>query len=787
MTPLDHKLWRDLWKIKGQAAAIALVVAVGVALLVMMSGMLSSLKETRETYYERYRLADIFAPVTRAPLGMLDTLAAINGVASVEGRIQGGALLDIQGQALPVRAQAMSLPPYREPRLNGLYLSDGHMLSPGRTDEVIVLDSFAKAHDLQLGDTLSATMHGARRSFQVVGFAMAPEFLFTTAPGEFVPDDARFAVLWMNEDALAAAYDVKGAFNEALLSLERGARVEPVLAAVDAVLDRYGGLGAYERADHMSDRFISEEISGLEATSVAVPPIFMGVAAFLLYIVITRLVQAEREQIGLIKAFGYTDWEVSLHYFKMVLIIAVAGAVMGCLIGIWAGRAMAGIYQSVYHFPFLVFRVDPQSFLLGVSVSILSASAGGMLVLRRVFALTPAVAMRPPAPMDFSRTGAMNERLKGWLDQPSRMVLRRIFRNPSRIMGSVLGIAVGMGLSSAQMSVMSGFDDTLDLTFGVIDRSDVAVSFFEPMPAKSAFDLAHLPGVIEVEPVRAVSAVLRNGLDSYRGGVTGLVPQARLNRAVNKDMSDINMPENGIILARALADILNIEPGETLQVEVLEGKRPVLEVKVASIAETLLGSPAFMRMETLNREMGEWGRVSAAYLRVDSDQLPALYEAVKETPSVAGVSRREDSRAAMQKLMDTGAGAMRYVMAAIAGIITFGIVYNAARIAFGEQARDLASLRVIGFTRGEAAFVLLGELAIVVLLAIPLGIGIGYYLSFLISAGFSTDLYQIPTKFRPDAFGTAAIAVVLASLISGWLVKRDIDKVDLVATLKTRE
>lgn len=787
MSPLDHKLWRDLWRIKGQAAAIALVVAVGVMLLVMMSGTVNSLTETRDTYYERYRLADIFAPVTRAPQSMLNTLASIPGVASVEGRIQGGALLDIEGQALPVRAQALSLPAYRAPRLNEIYLSGGQMLTPGRTDQVILLDSFARAHDLQLGDHLSATMHGSRRSFEIVGFAMAPEFLFTTAPGEFVPDDARFAVLWMNEDALAAAYDVKGAFNEALISLERGARPEAVLRAVDGALDRYGSLGAYLREDHMSDRFISEEISGVQATSVAVPPIFMGVAAFLLYIVITRLVQAEREQIGLIKAFGYTDWEVSLHYFKMVLVIAVAGAVMGCLMGIWAGRAMAGLYQSVYHFPFLVFRVDPVSFVIGVGVSVLSASAGGLLVLRRVFSLTPAVAMRPPAPMDFSRSGAINERLKGLLDQPSRMVLRRIFRNPGRIMGSVLGIAVGMGLSSAQISLMSGFDDTLDLTFGVIDRSDVAVSFFEPMPARMAFDLAHLPGVIEVEPTRGVGAVLRNGLNSYRGAVTGLVADARLNRAVNKDMSDITMPENGIVLARTLANILEIEPGETLQVEVLEGKRPVLEVTVASIAETLLGSPAFMRMDTLNQNMGEWGRVSGAYLRVDSAQLSSLYEAVKETPTVAGVARREDSRAAMQKLMDSGAGAIRYVMAAIAGIITFGIVYNAARIAFGEQARDLASLRVIGFTRGETAFVLLGELAIVVMLAIPLGVGIGYYLSFLIAAGFSTDLYQIPTDFRADAFGTAAVAVVLASVISGWLVKRDIDKVDLVATLKTRE
>lgn len=787
MSALDHKLLRDLWRIKGQAGAIALVVAVGVLLLVMMSGMISSLEETRRTYYERYRLADVFAPVVRAPQKVLDRVAEIPGVDAVEGRIQGKALVEIAGQAIPVRAQVVSLPPWREARLNGVYLANGRMPQPGRTEEVLLLKSFAQAHGLTLGDRLSATMHGARRQFRIVGIAQAPEFLFTIAPGEVVPDNARFAVLWMNQDALEAAFDLKGAVNEVLLSLERGARAEPVLAAVDSVLDRYGGLGAYALADQLSNRFLSEEIRGLRATSAAVPPIFMAVAAFLLYIVVSRMVQAEREQIGLIKAFGYTDWEVSLHYFKLVVSIALFGAALGCAGGVWAGRALAGVYQAIYHFPFLVFRVEPSSFVSGVSVSVLAAMAGGLLVLRKVFALTPAVAMRPPAPADFSRSGALNARLKRWLDQPSRMVLRRVLRNPGRIVGAVIGIAAGMGLSSAQMSVMSGFSDALDQTFAVIDRSDVSVTFFEQMPEKTVFALRQLPGVIEVEPTRAVGAVLRHATQSYRGGVTGLVSGARLSRAVDADQADISMPDSGIVLARALADILKVEPGDNVTVEVLEGRRPVLEVPVARIADTLLGAPAFMKMDALNRAMNEPGRISGAYLRVDSEQYSALFAALRDVPSVAGVTRKSDARAALKRLMDTGAGTMRFIMAAIAGVITFGIVYNSARISFGEQARDLASLRVMGFTRGEAAFILLGELAIVVVLAVPLGVAIGYGLSFLVAAGFSTDLYQIPTTFRPTAYGWAGVAVVMATVLSGWLVKREINKVDLVATLKTRE
>jgi len=787
MSPLDRKLLRDLMRIKGQATAIGVVVAVGVMLLVMQSGLLNSLEETRRAYYERYRLADVFAPVTRAPLDVLDDIAAIPGVSSVEGRITGGALIDVEGQILPVRAQAVSLPEFRAPKLNDLFLSNGRTLTPGRSNEVIVLKSFADAQGLKPGDTLSATMNGARRSFQIVGFAQSPEFLYTTPPGELVPDEARFAVIWMNANALAAAYDVEGAFNEALVALERGASLPAVLDAVDRLIDPYGGRGAYGVADQFSNRFISEEINGLRASSVVVPPIFLAVAAFLLNIVVSRMVTAERQQIGLIKAFGYSNLEVGAHYFKLVLTIAAGGALAGSGLGVLAGRALAGIYQVYYKFPFLVFQLDPAAFVTGVTVSILAASAGGIFVLRQVFALTPAVAMRPPAPADYSRSGALTNTLKSFLDQPTRMVLRRIMRQPRRVFGAVISIAAGMALSVSMVSLLAGFDRMLEQTFSIIDRSDLLLSFVQPMPERTLFELRQLEGVIEVEPVRIVPAVLRNGRQSYRGGVNGLIDKPRLNRAVDANMRTIEMPGDGIILARQLAEILDISPGETLTLDVLEGRRPRLEVPVAGTADTLLGSPAFMQIDRLNRTLGEPGRISAAYLRIDAAQGDALFRAFRDMPMVAGVTLKKDARAAFKKIMDSGAGATRFIMAAVAAIITFGIVYNSARISFSEQARDLASLRVIGFTRGETAYVLLGELAVIVMVALPLGILIGRYLSYLIARGFSTDLYQIPISTSPASYGYAAVAVLLAALASGWLVKRDIDRVDLVATLKTRE
>jgi putative ABC transport system permease protein len=787
MSPLDRKLLRDLWRIKGQAIAIGAVIGVGVLMLVMMMGLVTSLDETRDTYYERYRLADIFAPVTRAPDRLIADLAAIPGVSAAEGRVTGSALIDLPGLDLPLQARAVSLPDFGEPRLNDVYLSAGRRLDSDRANEILLLQGFAKAHGLKPGDTLSATMHGARRTFRIVGLARSPEFLYTTPPGELAPDDSRFGVIWMSRTALSAAYDMEGAFNQALVSVGRNAEQAGVLDAVDRLLDANGGLGAYGLEDHQSNRFISEEIDGLRAMSTGVPPIFLAVAAFLLYIVVSRMVQSEREQIGLMKAFGYTNTEVGGHYFKLILAIAMGGALAGCLGGIAAGRVLIGVYLEYFKFPFLVFQLDPESFVIGFGVSVLAASAGGLIVLRGVFALTPATAMRPPAPQDYSRSGRIGRSLNKLLDQPSRMVLRRLTRQPGRMAGAVIGIAAGMALSVGMISILAGFDRTIDLTFSVVDRSDVTVTFTEVMSDKAILELQRMPGIIEVEPVRIVPAVLRNGRKTYRGAINGLVTEPRLNRAVDKDLATIVMRQEGVILASALADILDITPGEILTVDVREGRQPVLNIPVIGIAETLLGSPAFMELEALNRALREPNRVSGAYLRVDAAHSESIYRQLKDMPTVAGVSLKSNARVAFQKMMDTGAGAMRYIMAAIAAIITFGVVYNSARIAYAERARDLASLRVIGFTKGETAFVLLGELAAVTLLALPLGAILGYFLSFGIAAGFSTDLYQIPVIFTPESYGTAVLAVVMAAITSGWLVKRDIDRADMIIALKTGE
>lgn len=787
MSPLDHKLARDLWRMKGQAVAIGLVIALGTLLIVMMGGLVNTLEDTRDAYYERYRLADIVAPVTRAPEKVLTDLVGIPGVSAAVGRISGAALVNLPGLDLPIRAQIISIPEDGRPLLNDFYLTDGRVPDPGRRDEVIVLEDFAKAQGLAAGDAVGMTLDGVRHNFTIVGFAQSPEFLYATPPGELLPDDKRFAVIWASRATLAAVFDLEGALNQVLIATGKGATEPEVIRDVDLVLDTYGGVGASGRADQMSDRFLSEEINGLKASSVTVPPIFLGVAAFLLFIVITRMIQAEREEIGLLKAFGYSSGEVAWHYLKFVLVIAVLGALAGSAMGIVSGRAMAVVYQAYYKFPFLVFTLNPTTFIIGFLVSVASAAIGSLLVLRSIFRLSPAVAMRPPTPPDYSKSQAFGPLAKRLLDQPSRMVLRRFLRHPFRMGGATLGIATGMALSVSTIGLMASFNSVLDVTFSVIDRSDATVTFVRPMGDEVVYSLGHVKGVDFVEPFRNVSAVFRFGNARYRGGISGLVAEPRLFRALDDIQKPLTLPAEGIVLSRPVADILGVSAGDTLTVEVRTGRRPTLSIPVANIAESLLGAPTYMRIDALNTALREPNRATGAYLTIDPDARSDVYRHLKDMPLVAGVALKDDSRVSFEKQMNTGAGAMRYIMAVVAGVIAFGIVYNSARIAFAERVRDLASLRVLGFTRSEAAFVLLGEIAIVTLLALPIGGVIGAGLSAAIARGFSTDIYQIPATFSPDSYGYGMGAVVVAGLISGWLVKRDLNQVDLVSALKTRE
>lgn len=788
MSPLDRKLVRDLWHLRGQMVAITLVVTCGIALFVTLRSMHSYLLTTQAGYYEDYRFADLFASFRQAPLDLLPRIGRLPGVAAAEPRIVRDVLLDVPGLAEPATGRLVSIPADRQPRLNALHLRRGRWISPGRRDEVLASEAFARANGLDVGDSVGAVINGRWQRLRITGLALSPEYIYEIrGGGEIFPDNRRFGVIWMGRAALAAAFDMEGGCNDLVLALAPGAREREVIDRLDRLLARYGGLGAYGREDQISHRFVSDEITETQVTSVAIPAIFLGVTAFLLHIVLSRLVATQRDQVAVLKAFGYPDAAVGFHFLKLALAPVLAGALLGSGLGLWFAAGLARVYARFYQFPVVHFEPRPGIVLMAVLIGGGAALAGALGAVRRAVRLPPAEAMRPEAPARFKpgpleRLGA--QRL---LSPAARIVVRNLERWPLRSALSALGIAMAVAILLMGRFTFDAVDHMKDLQFQLVQREDVTVAFETLRPASAAYELARLPGVLKVEPFRSVPVRLRHGYREKRVAVLGMDLGGELHRIVDRDLGVHTLPAGGMLITSRLGRILGVRPGDRVTVEVLEGKRPVRQVPVAGFVDELIGLSVYMDVRDVHRLMGEGGAISGAWLRVDPRVAPALYTRLKRLPAVAGVGVRD---AALQGFEKTVAESFRLSILVVIGfacVIAAGIVYNGARIALSERGRELASLRILGFSLREVTAMLFGEQAVLTLLAIPLGFALGFGFCALLAFRFESDLFRLPLVVRGTTFLFAFVVVIAAALLSGLAVRRRLGRLDLVEVLKTRE
>ncbi|MBI5531566.1 MAG: FtsX-like permease family protein [Deltaproteobacteria bacterium] len=787
MSALDRKLLRDLWRTKGQALAIVLLVACAVTTFVGSMGTWRSLLRSQSSYYDRYRFAHAFAQLRRAPESLALEVAALPGVASVETRVVADATLEVEGFNEPVTARFVSIPPSGEAKLNRFHIRVGRTIVPEGGAEVVVSEGFANAHRLLPGDALTAVIQGKRQSFRVVGVALAPEYVYEIRPGDLMPDEKHFGVVWTSREKLAAATDMKGAFNDIALMLNPDASEPEVLARVDRLFNRYGGMGAYGRKDQVSDRFLSDEIKQLKSNAVIVPSIFLGVAAFLLHVVMGRLVATQREQIATLKALGYSNFTTGMHFGRMILVILACGMGLGVAGGRWMCDAMTRMYATFYRFPSFVIELQWVEIAAAAALTLAAASLGVGGALRRVVSLPPAEAMRPEPPATYHPTLIERLGLRHVASQSVRMILRNIGRRPVRFALSSLGIGFAVAILVVGWFFNDAMDYLIDYQFRYVQRDDATVTFTQPLSHDAVLALQSMPGILRVEPFRAVPVRLRAGHKTFRTALLGLSPGGELRRVIDRRTGPMTLPQEGMVLTSKLADILGVRSGDLLTVEVMEGKRPTRQVVLSATVEELLGVSAYMSQSELNRLMLEGETVSGAFVAMDRAAHGSLYQKLMRTPKVAGVTLRE---AALFSFENTSAEYLLFfasILVTFATIIAAGVVYNAARVSLAERERELATLRVIGMTRGEVSFILLGELALQVLVALPVGSVLGYLLAMLTASGVDSDLYRIPVIINASTYASSMGVVVAAAVVVGLTVRRRIDRLDLVSVLKTKE
>lgn len=792
MTALNRKLVRDLWRIKGQAVAISLVIAAAVCVYLMYLGAFESLRLTQTAYYERYRFADVFVTLKRAPDWVGERIRAIPGVAQAELRVSSLVTLDMEGISdirEPVVARLQSIPPRQTQTLNDVFIRTGRYPDPARRNEVLINEGFAIAHGLEPGDRLSAVINGHRRELEVSGIALSPEYIYKIRPGDIMPDDKRYAIIWMNKRELAAAFDMEGGFNDVALTLAPGGREEDVVAALDRILTRYGGLGAVPRSLQLSHWFLNNELTQLQSFGTIIPMIFLAVAAFLMNVVLSRIVAVQREQIAALKALGYSNFQIGIHYYQWGLAVAIIGVAIGMAAGFYLAASLVSIYNDFFRFPLLEFQIAPRIVLVATLVSIVAGLLGARGAVLRAVRLPPAEAMRPQAPARYKVSLFERLVIGDRIAPATRMIIRNLSRRPLRSALTAVGIALGAAMVVEGMFFLDSMEYAMYVQFRVAQRQDLTVNFLEPTSSRAFYEVASLDGVMGLEPLRAVPVKIRLGTRSRRTVITGLVESPDLNRVINDDLEPVPLQQPGLFLSTKMAEILHAAPGDTLIVEVLEGARPVREVEVAAVVEEFMGTSVFMEIGALRRRLLREGHVlSGAYLQVDSIYADDLYDRLKGIPGVGVVALKEAAIRGFEESVEKNMATIIFFNQIFSGIIAFGVIYNAARISLSERTWELASLRVLGFTRGEISYILIGEFVLLTTVAIPLGLGIGYGLAAVTVATVgNTELYRIPLLVAPRTFAAGAMTVLVASAISSLTVHRRLRHLDLVAVLKTRE
>ena len=787
LSHLDRKLWRDLRRMKGQVLAVALVMACGLAMMIMARSLIHSLESTRREYYEANRFAEVFVQLKRAPNSLAARVAEIPGVARVQASISVQVTLDIAGLDEPASGLVRSLPDFETSELNRLFLRAGRWLAQGSKREVLVGEAFAEANHLRPGDVIAMLLNGRRQEFRLAGIVLSPEFIFESRPGAALPDNRTYGIFWMPYREVATAFDLYGGFNFLSLTLAPGAVERPVIAELDRLLTPYGGRGAFGRADHPSHIRVSDEMRVLRTISIGFPLVFLSVAAFMVNSVLTRLLALQREQIAILKAFGYANRQIVVHYLKFAFAIVAGGTVLGGLGGIALGHRLVLLYHQFFRFPELEFRLDQTAFPLALLVSAAAAGIGVFSAVRRAAKLPPAEAMRPEPPANYRPALVERTGIGHFLSHTFRIAVRNIERKPIQAFFTIAGLALATAILIVPGCFRDGVAEILEFQWDVVQRQDLGIGLVEPDSIRVRDELRHLPGVVALEPFRGAFVRLSYGQQRRQLLIQGLPAYGMHNRVVDAASRQVELPQAGLVISAKLAEVLGARVGDEVLVEVLEGKRPVRTVQLAGLATDFSGMTAYMDMRALNRLLGEGDIISGASFRLDGAHRTEFLRDLKGIPRVSWVAIKESLRENFRQTTAASIGLIRRIYTGFALVVAFGVIYNNARISLAERARELATLRVIGFSLREVGGVLVTELVILALVAVPPGLLLGTGFAAAILKAVNTETVRLPLILTSANYAFAVVVVAIASVLSGLVVLRKLNQLDLVGALKAPE
>jgi putative ABC transport system permease protein len=789
---LDRKLLREVRGHLGMLLAVTGIIAVGVACLVALASAYLNLSEAKTLYYAQCRMADFSIELKKVPISELVRLAELPEVAEIRPRIQQTVTVDLDGASEPLNGLVLSLPDRRGSIINDVVVRQGSYFTDRRANEVIVNEAFAARHRLQPGQWIRLVMNNQQQELFVVGTAISSEFVDLISPGSITPDPKHFGVFYVKHSFAEETFDFKGSANQVLGRLSAAAHGSPseVLRRAELMLEPYGVFTTTPLDEQMSNKFLSQEIKGVRSFAVISPGMFLGVAALVLNVLLSRLAQQQRMVVGTLKALGYSDLQVSWHFLKFGLAVGISGAVAGCVAGYWMSKGMTAIYQQFFEFPALEAHLRWDLCAVGTLVSLGCAAVGSLHGSRAVLRLNPAEAMRPAQPR--SGGGVLLERI-GWfwrsLSSGWRMVLRNLLRARLRTMASIFAAAMGASVMVNGFMMQEAMKYMIDFQFRKIMRNDLELSLKDERGDEAVRDAGKLPGVDYVEPTFTVACKFTHGACEKKGAVLGLVSHARLT--VPRDLAGrpLRIPPHGLAMSRRMAETLGAARGDLVGVEPIKGDRRVRYVPVEAIADSYLGMYVYADIDYLSGLVGEELAVNGLQLATDHDpgHREALLGELKQLPALQAVTARSDMIATLEDTIVKTQSVVINVFVLFTGIVFFGSILNASLVSLAERQRELSTLRVLGYSPWEVGSLLLRESLITTVLGAVLGMPLGYAVTMIIATAYASDLFRLPLVAPPGLWLKTLLFAISFGLLTHFVVQKQVNNMDWLDALQAKE
>jgi len=792
MNVLNKKLARTVRSTRGQFLAVAAVIMVGIAVYISMTTASENMTRAKELFYRENNFADYYFHVIKAPEAAARLVEAVPGVTKATGRIQKDVpVIKADGERATARLTSYPLP--MDTEVNRLHLLTGRLFEkyPQSGGIEILLDpQYAAANYLSPGDTLIVVAEGKQKFLTVTGTAASPEFVYPMKDAaSMMPEPETFGIVMIPHNQAQQILDLSGQINQLVIKLAPGADEKKVAEQVKAILEPYGNLADYPRKQQMSDAILRMELEQLSTMAVFLPTIFLGIAALIQFVMLGRMVKAQRLQIGVMKALGYSNPSILLHYTGYALIAAVTGALLGSVLGVMLANLFSSAYAMFFNLPQAIGSINFKAIAYGFALSVIVGAIAGLTASRGVIGVNPAESMNPMPPKSSGRIF-----LERWtwlwhkLDTSWKMSLRTINRNRFRSAVTLTGVILAVAMLVVALFTRDIVDYMINQCYFEEQRYDYLLRFTTPVKETELFSIALLDGVIKTEPVFEIPVRIHFMGRVREDLVLGLPPGVSLKKLYSPAGKIQQIPDEGLLISETTAKKLHVKPGDKVTVETLLGLGPAYlsDIKIAGVNQQLVGGCSAMSLAGANRLLQESGLVSGAMLKIDTGQAALLEKKLNEMTGIASILSRQKELDGFNKNL----GYMIYsvtIMISFAVVLGFAIVYNSSIMSFTERKRELASLRVIGFTTGEVSGLLLKENLAQTALGVILGLPCGRFLAHAYINAVSTDLYTFKAVVYPVTYALSALGGVFFIMIAYRLAVKGVKRLDLVEVLKTRD